>query len=273
MLYKLDKSCGIKYIKKIGLFAIVAVFLFFNFFTPSYAQSYSQNPPVFWYSPSVFSGSSNINSYDYRNNQSEQTTIATANATNITPTSATLNALINGNTVYDTYNFYTWFDYGPTVNLGTSSSGHAANYGYASFVSTISGLTPNTVYYFRAMGQNSKGIIYGTVNAFRTTIPPLPEANTNINTNNNVNNNTVTAPSATSLSVQRPLVSVKKEATNQKQNTDIKQDLDTKNINISENNSFLPVTVLGWVLLLILLLVLILIIKQLHHKFSGKKYE
>lgn len=242
-----------KYIKNISLFVIIATLLFSNA-TISNAQY------------KIYGG---YVSDSTDNGNYTQPTITTTNATNVTPTSATLTALMNGSNVYNTYNLSTWFDYGTTVNLGTSSSGHSANYGYASFVSNISGLTPNTVYYFRAMAQSSKGIVYGGINSFRTTIPPIP-------VNNNGENNFAVSTSPTYVA---PIItppskpSTKTTPTISKSEVTVKEVKDqTQNTN-TPTTSFFPITILGWILLIILILILILIIKHLHLKFTDKKHD
>ncbi|MDO8659137.1 MAG: hypothetical protein Q7K54_00905 [Candidatus Parcubacteria bacterium] len=240
-----------KYVKNIGLFIIIVVILFFNT-TPSYAVQY-------YVSGGYVTQGTNNNGYT-------QPTLTTTKAIDVTPTSATLTALINGSSVYNTYNLSTWFDYGTTVNLGISSSGHSANYGYASFVSNISGLTPNTVYYFRAMGQSSKGIVYGGIISFRTTIPPIPT----VDTNNTVNNIYIpyTPPAAPKATITKtPAVTSKSEATVVKEEKGQTQNTNTT----TTASSFLPITILGWILLVILILILILTIKHLHLKFTERK--
>lgn len=244
MLHKLDKK---KYFKKAGFLVVILSLLFFNT-TPSYAQYRV-------YGGYVSQGTDNDNF--------TQPTITTTNATNVTPTTATLNALMNGSSVYNTYNLSTWFDYGTTVNLGISSSGYSANFGYASFISNISGLTPNTVYYFRAMAQSSKGITYGGINSFRTTIPPIPTVNTN-NTNTFNTVNTYTPPTPPKATITKTPATSKSEVT-------VKEVKDQKQNTNTSANSFLPITILGWILLIILILILILTIKHLHLKFTDKK--
>jgi len=93
--------------------------------------------------------------------------VSTGSATNITPMNATLNGSVNtgglpGNA---------WFEYGTDLSFGNSTSLNAYifNTGYGGSYSTnISGLTANTIYYFRAVGQNSQGRVYGNVASFTT---------------------------------------------------------------------------------------------------------
>jgi len=117
--------------------------------------------------------------YTYVNNYS-QLYITTTNATSITDTSATLNGLVNGSTLYSTYNLTTWFEYGTNTNLEYSTVQNNSNSGYADYATNISGLTASTIYYFRAVAQSPQGIVYGITNSFRTNF-----TNVVINTSDN----------------------------------------------------------------------------------------
>ncbi len=166
------KLFKINYFKKTDFFAAVFAILFFGFTTsPIYAQYYSYN----------------ANNYS-------QFYITTTNATNITSSSAILNGLVNGNNLYNTYNITTWFEYGTNSNFGSSTLQNFSNSGYANFSSSVAGLSANTVYYFRAVAQNPQGIIYGSVNSFRTNFQNI------INNNNNTSSalTAITMPASVS---------------------------------------------------------------------------
>lgn len=80
-------------------------------------------------------------------------------------TGATLNATVNANggstSVY--------FEYGTTSSFGnTISAGTFTGYFDTRASATISSLTPNTQYVFRAVGQNEAGITYGSSRYFYT---------------------------------------------------------------------------------------------------------
>jgi len=125
--------------------------------------------------------------YTYVNNYS-QLYITTTNATSITDTSATLNGLVNGNTLYSTYNISTWFEYGTSVSLGYSTLQNSSNSGYADYAINVSGLSAGTVYYFRAVAQTPQGVIYGSINSFRTNLTNI------INTYDNYGNTVPLTP-------------------------------------------------------------------------------
>ncbi len=68
-----------------------------------------------------------------------------------------------------------WFDWGTTPALGNKTQ--STNLGSAlsiDFSDTLYGLSPNTLYYYQAVGQNQNGIARGSILTFRTnkTAPP-----------------------------------------------------------------------------------------------------
>ena len=141
--------------KIINLFGIILLgtMLFAYSPAPSYAQ----------YSQANTCG----NTYTYVNNYNPLC-VTTNNATNITSSSATLNGLVNRNNLYNTYNLNTWFEYGTNTNFGFATVKSISNFGYANYTANVSGLSANTIYYFRAVAQNPQGIVYGNTNSFRT---------------------------------------------------------------------------------------------------------
>ncbi len=90
-------------------------------------------------------------------------TVNTDAATNITSNSATLNGDVNSNGSVASM----WFEYGPTQNLGYTSGFQQIN-GFMNVNTFISNLTPNAVYYYRAVAQNSFGTNYGSILTFTT---------------------------------------------------------------------------------------------------------
>src|ERR1035437_2655168 len=94
--------------------------------------------------------------------------VETATATNVTPTNATLNGFVSMSGV----NGDAWFEYGTSLNFGNTTTLNAFvvnNGGGGTYSTNISGLTANTTYYFRAVGQNSSpGIVYANVMSFTT---------------------------------------------------------------------------------------------------------
>lgn len=134
--------------------------------------------------------------YNYNNYNYTPLNLTTTNATNITSSSVTLNGLVNGNNLYNTYNLNTWFEYGTNTNFGYSTSQSNSNSGYANYSSNVSNLSSNTVYYFRAVAQNPQGVVYGNTNSLRTNFASVINTNTE---NNNFLNPSVTTNPATSV--------------------------------------------------------------------------
>jgi len=100
--------------------------------------------------------------------------VTTANATNITTNSATLNGTVNPNGSSTTYGF----EYGTTLGYGdTVTSSTELNSSEDVDVNIlISELTPNTLYNFRIFATNESGTSYGNNESFTTTATAAPEA-------------------------------------------------------------------------------------------------
>lgn len=102
--------------------------------------------------------------------------VDTNNATNIGNSYATLNGYIDPDDSYA----YRWFRYGTSsssLNRNTNRVSHG--YNASSFSAYISGLSPNTRYYFQAVGENSNGEIeYGQTKNFNTNAEIINESNT-----------------------------------------------------------------------------------------------
>ena len=110
-------------------------------------------------------------------NNNGQTTAVTTVATNVTTGSATLNGLLL-NTINSNTNVY--FEYGTNVTLGGVTNRKYLGLGTSvPFSENITGLSPDTLYYFRANAENSAGVSHGSIEIFRT---PGNYTNTNTNT-------------------------------------------------------------------------------------------
>lgn len=93
-----------------------------------------------------------------------------------------------------------WFDYGTTTNLGQRTGfltvGDSST--TQNFIGTLSGLVPNTTYFYRVTAQNQFGTSYGGILSFRTSASvatPTPSI----------------TPSATSTVVPSPTPSVEQD--------------------------------------------------------------
>jgi uncharacterized repeat protein (TIGR01451 family) len=136
------------------------------------------------------SGNGNNNSSD------EKIVVKTKSSSAVSQTTAT----VNGSVVDDLgdYSVSVWFEYGTTVALGNStSSDNLGKISSKSFSDTLTNLSPNTVYYFRAVGKNANGTIRGDIMVLRTTSVVLPPSNpVNPPVNPPANNNPVSSSAA-----------------------------------------------------------------------------
>lgn len=91
--------------------------------------------------------------------------VSTTVATNVGQNSARLNGIVFSNN----YQATSWFEWGSTRSLGYTTS--QTNLGTSSSYPTsdsISGLRPNTVYFYRAVAQNQYGVVRGSIVQFKT---------------------------------------------------------------------------------------------------------
>jgi len=91
--------------------------------------------------------------------------VNTTTATNVTQNSATLGCFVNPNGGTNTTR---WIEYGTTQSLGSQTS--TVNHGSTAMNINeyVSGLSPNTTYYFRCSAQNSAGVTNGNIVSFYT---------------------------------------------------------------------------------------------------------
>jgi len=103
--------------------------------------------------------------------QAPQPTVYTNPATNVTTSSARLNA----NAIMNNVRSNGWFEYGTTPALGRITS--QLDLGASSsntYFNTITGLTPRTLYYFRAVTRNALGqMAQGQILSFTTLAPSV----------------------------------------------------------------------------------------------------
>jgi hypothetical protein len=101
----------------------------------------------------------NSNTIVYTNNN-----IVTTVATNVANNSATINGYITNPNYYNT-NVY--FEYGTSVDLGSRTTARNPN-GVSAFNENLTGLSSDTIYFFRAVSEGPNGNLKGTIEIFRT---------------------------------------------------------------------------------------------------------
>ena len=119
--------------------------------------------------------------------------VTTNSATNITQTTATLNATVNPNGD----STYAYFQWGLTTSYGNTTTAEYIGSGTSnvSYPKSISGLSPNTTYHFRAVAYDTSYVnIYGSDMTFTTSSSCTPPtATTNSATNITYNSATLNA--------------------------------------------------------------------------------
>ncbi|MDD2731790.1 MAG: PKD domain-containing protein [Candidatus Pacebacteria bacterium] len=95
--------------------------------------------------------------------QTQELSVETNQATNISSNQATLNGNLLNLGGMDSANV--WFEWGQTSSYGRETS-HYSKYNTGSFSAAVYDLSPNTLYHFRAVAENSRGVSYGADRTF-----------------------------------------------------------------------------------------------------------
>lgn len=100
---------------------------------------------------------------------SQQTpTVETRSASSVTSASAVLVGAVNPQGSSDTVR---WFEWGATQSLGKQTPKANQGTGAGDFSYSISDLSANTSYYYRAVAQNANGLVTGSLFSFQTGNP------------------------------------------------------------------------------------------------------
>lgn len=111
-----------------------------------------------------FSTDEEDNNDDDEEEDTERPNITTLNAISIGSTAATVDGYYKANGC----SVATWFQYGRTQDLGSSTLSINRGNGSGSMAYSFTSLAPNMTYYYRAVGTNCEGTTYGTIKSFTT---------------------------------------------------------------------------------------------------------
>ena len=174
-------------------------------FTPTALQSYSGNIPV-----NGGGISTPVNVGTIGNGINSTPSLITGSASAITTTTATLAGNISdiGCSAIAAYGI----EYSTTNGFpnGTGTQVASSNLAGGNFTSSLTGLTANTTYYYKAYATNAGGTAYGAQQSFSTAAPPPPVltasalagfANYCINTTSGSNSFTLSGTNLTSADV------------------------------------------------------------------------
>jgi len=202
-----------------------------------------------YYDQSYYPYYDQVNYSNYYNNQfATSPVVTTIGATGISSTGAQLSSLIldSGNNFNSS-----WFEWGTTPSLGIKTEVVLINTMPAGrHVHSLSGLAPNTTYYFRAVAENSYWRNNGATLSFRTNAGSVAQ-NTNITY---IIEEPAVAPEPAPTT---PTTEVKEDTTENKTAT-----LSSLAANAFGAGSFFPTNIIGWLILVILALILILLMRH-----------
>lgn len=143
------------------------------------------------------------NNLNYESIYGTQPAITTNSATSISGNSAVLNGFVNGSNLATT----AWFEWGINVSFTNSTAQNSYGYGVSAYNTTLTGLTPNTIYHFRAVAQNAKGRVFGNTVSFTTgSISYLNYPNQPISSELKASTNSAISISATSAKLSALIV-------------------------------------------------------------------
>lgn len=202
-----------------------------------------------------------------------------AGATEITNTSATL----NGQVVNENANSSVWFEWSDNASFyAPSIVGKQAFWGGRMFDATITGLTPGTTYYYRAVAFSrtisggADAPVYSPVVSFKTSAPKVVSSVAGAGAPTSYGNGTATTKSTntnntTSNSKSVAATKTATQTVDESKNGFSNNGSDVAASAIGAGNGILPTTLIGWVAFLITIVVAILIGRLIYEENEKRK--
>ena len=195
----------------------------------------------------TYSFTTNTSSYMNNDTNFLFLTAITEPAGSITSRSVELNSLI-----YNEANEFsnTWFEWGtsPTNLNNKTTVMKADSFSSVRHKDTLTGLTPSTTYYFRAVAENFTRQSNGSVLSFTTTGSTVPTS-TSKSTDSTPTTKKQTTDNADSIAFLSSVLPA----------------------NVLGAGSFFPTNIFGWLILIILVLIVIILSKNFYSKPEGKE--
>ncbi len=214
-------------------------------------------------------GNNNNNNGNNGYNNPTVASVTTNNPEQVGSTSMKLSGYVQSNTPTNAF-----FQYGTDQNMNRQTNSQSISNG--NITNNITGLVPNTTYYFRLIADNQAGRATG--NTMSITTSPIiytgastsgnvsgstkDTSNTNSNASTTTKSSTVSNTTTTSNNTN---TSENKVQSNSVQGTNLSAN-SLSALSISGANSFLPDTVFEWICVFFMILAIILLIRQLRPK-------
>ena len=160
--------------------------------------------------------------------------------------SATLQGTVYTNGISPTY---AYFEYGTTPSLGLATVRYPIYSSSSNYKKNITGLNPDTIYYFRLVAENGNGASYGNILYFKTAVVGqtivTPIVNSYTDTSNGNSNNSPNNSGRNNLGAAVGIT----------------------------GGGFLPSTFVGWLFLILFALIVILVARKLFGANDNRSHS
>ncbi|MDO8572775.1 MAG: hypothetical protein Q7S11_03355 [bacterium] len=188
-------------------------------------------------------------------------TVETRTASNVTGSSAVLNGAVNPLGTSDTVR---WFEWGTTQSLGKQTP--KANQGTlaGNFNYSLSDLSPNTIYYFKAVAQNADGLAPGSIYSFKTG---------DINSITSTPSTGVTSITSASTTESFPSEIGGETNTTPPKTTKTSSSKATNTAMVGIFSDGFPNSLAGWLLIFLLIILIVIAIDHVVDRYQKRKEE